>query len=482
MLPIHESEEVDNYTGYPLTDENGNSAVWKLKEEDVIILLGMSPPECRYFGFTNYLYSRYSSPSFLPDPSLGPVNGRACLPGTQNERCEYFASVADAINPNRGLNFPGSKYNTSFAIVLSPSRTATDLAIVALQESGVPLLRISNYSFPGSTLSLGDSNTSDSFTTLMRTAFYSNSAESEAFFNEIPFKVLRMEMSGAILNELNPTSVYVPRETGVLNDGTLAGLSVDEMHDAIVSLARMTVQSVIKDYPTTTVDDWDVTQSAFESGEQDKGDTCIDLGQHCLADCRDTLYPFTVSLYNRQNGCLKVEEACSNFGNDTTPCLVLAATNNDILCRGTQRGILTESTDDMMIAIGVNHKAANMSAYSSLAIYDLENLWGVESVGDAALNGTAYRYVDAKSIDLVLVKALPFLYVYVVKRHCDESEEGISCISVPFQARSKEIFVPLSHAIGFAERMYDNPISNVGPSSTEIAMPIQIHMKLNSAT
>ena len=50
MLPNHMDEKTDKYTGYPLTDSSGRSATWHLKEKDVIVLLGKSPPQCRYFG------------------------------------------------------------------------------------------------------------------------------------------------------------------------------------------------------------------------------------------------------------------------------------------------------------------------------------------------------------------------------------------------------------------------------------------------
>ena len=100
MLNISD-EAQDAYSGYPLVDKAGRSATWHLKPGDVIVLTGRTPPVCHYFGFTNYLYSRYSPPDFEPDPSLNPITGRACLPGSVNERCEYFASVSDTVNLDR---------------------------------------------------------------------------------------------------------------------------------------------------------------------------------------------------------------------------------------------------------------------------------------------------------------------------------------------------------------------------------------------
>jgi len=118
---------------------------------------------------------------------------------------------------------------------------------------------------------------------------------------------------------------------------------------------------------------------------------------------------------------------------------------------------------------------------SSCDRYDLAYLWGVASVGDTTLLGTADKYVTAEDLDNDpdLAAAIPFLYAYKISRHCEESEEGAGCITIPSTAtlENYELFIPLSHPIGFAERMYDNPISFVGPSVEEIVMPIHLHIK-----
>lgn len=151
-------------------------------------------------------------------------------------------------------------------------------------ESGVPSDRISLFSFPGSTLSLGDESQADTFTTIMRTAFYDNEDDKEAFFNSIPFQVLRMELSSNV-NVLHEKDEYIPRETGVQNDASLPNLSLSEMRQAVKSLTALVLTSLVEG----TTDGWDISVANLISGEQDTGDDCIDMGQRCLADCRDTL-------------------------------------------------------------------------------------------------------------------------------------------------------------------------------------------------
>ena len=150
-----------------------------------------------------------------------------------------------------------------------------------------------------------------------------------------------------------------------------------------------------------------------------------------------------------------------------------------IACKSINQGYISEDPDDAVIVVGVNHKKANMSVYSSLAVYDLAYLWGVTGVGDTSLDGTAEIYVnqdDVQYTDPELAAALPFLYVYKIKRSCRPLELG--CLAIPCKATPENVhlYIPLSHPIGFAERLYDNPESNVGASVDEIVMPVQMHV------
>lgn len=178
-----------------------------------------------------------------------------------------------------------SKFNTSFALILSPSVTAAELASQALVESGVPSDRISIFYFPGSSLSLGDESQADSFTTLLRTAFYDDDDAKESFFNSTPFQLLRMELNSNVVNTLHDKDEYISRETGVQNDATNANLTVESMRDAVKSLSALVLASLVQG----DLQDWDISVANLISGEQDTGDDCIDIGQRCLADCRDTL-------------------------------------------------------------------------------------------------------------------------------------------------------------------------------------------------
>ena len=136
LFPPHEGEIIDQYYGFPIQDGN-LTGTWHLKENEVIVLLGMTPPECRYFSFSNYLYSRYLPPDWTPEPEhrlidLNCPSGNILID-------EFFASLDDSLNLDRGLNLnPSNKFNSSFALVLSNSIQGTNQAIKGLIQAGVP--------------------------------------------------------------------------------------------------------------------------------------------------------------------------------------------------------------------------------------------------------------------------------------------------------------------------------------------------------
>jgi hypothetical protein len=109
----------------------------------------------------------------------------------------------------------------------------------------------------------------------------------------------------------------------------------------------------------------------------------------------------------------------------------------------------------------------------------------VAGVGDTTLDGSANQYVTEEDLtnDPVLAAALPYMYAYKIKRDCGD-EEGNGCLSIASTATpdNYQLYIPLSHSIGFAERMYDNPVSHVGPAVSEVVMPIQIHVKKRVGT
>jgi len=457
LFPPHEGETIDKYYGFPISESDpdlGNlTGTWHLDEGDVIVLLGMTPPSCRYFSFSNYLYSRHLESDWVPDPSLGKYD-LACPNGTVADRCEMFASLDDSLNLDRGLNLDSAVFNTSFALILSPTYEGVDAARQGLMESGVDPSVISNYSFPGSEMRLGVNTTDDTFVTIMRTAFYDDPVQAAAYFNDVPYRVLRME-----LNRSDPglfgRQPLVNRSTG-RTDATKAGITMDEMREAVAYVGYIVALTIRDENRTGRTEDWYLQVTPTVSGVPDNGYECIRLGRMCLADCRDTVYPFSTDIYARAERCAE----------------------KDASCYGLMNGLLTEDDDDVIVVVGVDHALSNVSGYASMAIYDATYLWGVNAAGDTELEGTVWNYVvpgDAPSA--AIQAALPYLYAYEVRRNCSSTHRQ-NCMSVPATTTSEhKAFIPLKDPVVITERMYNSPITHVGPDPSEVIMPIVIHMR-----
>jgi len=453
LFPPHEGEVLDKYYGFPVSGSNNFTGTWHLNEGDVIVLLGMTPPTCKYFSFSNYLYSRHLDPDWTPDPSLE-SSDLPCPNGTVADRCEMFASLDDSINIDRGLHLEPAVFNTSFALILSPTYEGVNAARQGLLETGVDISVISNYSFPGTEMKLGMDTTDDTFVTIMRTAFYDDTDAAAAYFEDVPYRVLRMEMNKTSPGLFEPQPL-IERITG-RTDATQAGVSMEEMQEAIAYVGYNVAQTIRDDNHSKRVEDWYLQVTPTVSGVPDNGYECIRQGRMCLADCRDTVYPFSSDIYARAEKCA----------------------NKDSSCYGLMDGLLTEDDEDIIIVVGVNHALTNVSSYASMAIYDAIYLWGVDAVGNKDMEDTVWNYViPGEAPTAAIQAAIPYLYAYEVRRNCSATHRQ-NCMEVPSSTTSEhKAFIPLKDPVVFTERMYNSPITHVGPDPSEVIMPIVLHMR-----
>ena len=95
LFQLHEGEVTDKYYGFPISDNDNFTGTWHMRENEAIILLGLTPPECKYFSFSNYLYSRHFPKDWKPLPGfMEQQHYLNCPDGNEADRCEIFASPA----------------------------------------------------------------------------------------------------------------------------------------------------------------------------------------------------------------------------------------------------------------------------------------------------------------------------------------------------------------------------------------------------
>jgi hypothetical protein len=454
LFPLHKNEIQDKYFGFPILDSDNYSATWHMKKNEAIILLGVTPPTCRYFSFSNYLYSRHYPKDWKPEPGYNDQQFFLnCPDGDISDRCEIFASLDDSVNLDRGLNLNSKIFNSSFALILAQSQEATEYALQGLVEAGIDKSLISNYSFPASELNLGVNTNDDTFMTVMRTAFYINTTEASEYFDQKPFRVLRMELKNDDVT-LYKRKELVDRNTKY-DDATKANITLQQMKNVVKNVAVSIVKNMTgtKDY-IELLDNWHIQVTETVSGAPDNGFECINKGRMCLADCRDTLYPFSAKIYR-----------------DAQICQM-----ENITCNGVKNGKLTYNESDVILTVGVNHVLTGLSSYTSISIYDATYLWGVYTAGDTDLEDTVWNYIDIKDYDNDIFKnALPYIYVYEIRRDCQNIK---NCIQVPSKPTTDvKAVIPINDPVVITERMYNNPITHVGPALENVILPITIHLK-----
>ena len=139
-------------------------------------------------------------------------------------------------------------------------------------------------------------------------------------------------------------------------------------------------------------------------------------------------------------------------------------------------GKLSSDETDVIIVVGVNHAMTEMSLYASMSIYDETYLWGVYTIGNDDLVNTVWNYINVNDYhDHISEKVLPFIYVYEIRRDC---KDIYNCISVPSIPTSDvKAVIPLNDPVVITERMYNNPVTHVGPELEDVILPVVIHLK-----
>ena len=77
-------------------------------------------------------------------------------------------------------------------------------------------------------------------------------------------------------------------------------------------------------------------------------------------------------------------------------------------------------------------------------------------------------------IDPSVKKVLPYIYVYEIRRDCKNISNCIEVPSIP--TTDVKAVIPLNDPIVVTERMYNNPITHVGPELEDVILPYTIHL------
>ena len=232
------------------------TSVFQLDPSEAIVLIGLTPPPQRYFGFTPFLRYRVQ-----PDGSKKPL----------------WATVGDAVN-NATVKTTGSTpFNSPVAFIFTPDRDTDARVRNALQRAGYPAEIINTVVFPDSLLHLGHGDTGDELAVVLRNALWEEGAEDdgEAYIENPPFSLFRVTPTTATVANPFPVPPLRVRGTGQTEMDLMKTL--DRLRDAIIdSVAAANPGYSHRDLPTIP--------SGYE------GYAYIQRGVDPLGDSRDAFY------------------------------------------------------------------------------------------------------------------------------------------------------------------------------------------------
>jgi len=265
MVPPAPDEALFEFEAAASVFTRGESrAVFRLRADEVVVLMITTPPEAAYFGFTPYLFGR------------GDVTMFASLGDTVNQLAIATASSS------------GSPFGAETALLFGADSTRLEAVRSALMAAGAPAGMINSVPLPTQTATgeplyvPGLSADADTLNLLFRVAVFSNPEAGDAWLVDPTATVLRIRPREAV-----PTT---PLVTPALR---VPGSSCNEsaLRPALDALEASVRERFSAD--THTVRAQPLIAAPLD------GHNCIagtaPLGANCLGDNRDTHYVTSVA-------------------------------------------------------------------------------------------------------------------------------------------------------------------------------------------
>lgn len=226
--------------------------VFQLREDEAVVLIGVTPPPAKYFSYTPYIASRVYP------------KGRKTL----------LASLGDAVNNATLKTIKSPPFNAPVALIFTPDQGTDARVRAALQSAGYPEGIINTLVFPASMLNLGLEETADGLQIGLRSAIWEDPKAGEAYIKNAPriLHVFRVTPH----TPANPNPFAVPhlriRGTGQTTEMDLTK-KLDELRQGIIQANNGLYATDLPPMPT-----------AYEAYDY------IQRGVDIWADSRDSFY------------------------------------------------------------------------------------------------------------------------------------------------------------------------------------------------
>ncbi len=330
----------ENHT-YP----DGFSWFWRLRPDEAVVFIGTTPPRMKYFGFTAYLYDRYH-PLPQPPPACQADTFVRPAPLSSYNRIPLFASLGDTVNHMtvRTSGDAPNPFGRNVVFILAADKNIEARVRRALLDAGYPKSILNTIVIPPDIARLGVESVSDTLTFVLRMATDQNLDD----YKKAPRALLRISPSTPV-----PSSSLVPLETPRLRVRGI-GKTETRLLPAVDALGR----AIVAAYPGYDAKPI-YTTNWYE------GYNCIENGQNCLGDNRDTPY--------------------------------IPPSFNPVTARLTQEDDMILQPGEFLVAYGVNHVATKKAVYANIAVLGWNHKASPAVIDDSEMAGTAEYFLGASA-------------------------------------------------------------------------------------
>lgn len=406
-----------------------NWGFFRMRPDEAIVMIGMTPPEHRYFGFTSNLFTKQiplniKKGNFMGDPDdFGGVSSlfNQSLDPT---RREIFGSTGLTLNhvniKTTGIRDP---FNALTVIVYTPSRATfkylSPIIEAELKKNGIRQPIINVIEVPSNLAKLGYSKLADDFMMLFRSTYPKNQSAASAYRAKPPVKILRIVPNHSDFANNLFTLESIPSKE--------SGWSEDYLKAAQQALADAVVKKLSNEARKTEYIQEGIKWSMFE------GQKCIPGEYLCAGDNHDTTY-------------------------DKSPDFTLANSANEIF-----------------VSVAINHTnvknpktgQVGKATYTNYNLMHKDTFSALISKVDSELTSTLDPYLsyipEGAVKDFIVLNKNAF-YVQAFSRQCSGVD---NCVGVSSN-------LPVESSFNIYNRAYLAPGTDMAPAYSEILTPLYI--------
>ena len=329
---------------------------YKLRQDEVIVLITPLPGECKYYSFINYIMFAEDKPGKSYDNIPGMFSVGNEESGLYHP---IFGSIGNSVNMTNIRHSGEEVFDTEAVIVIGANQDSVDRVLQALNSAGYEDSMINVMPIPEETYRMGLGKGADTFSFLQRVSQAKDPDAYRDYLDHISERATLYRVTPVSETEAKP----YPNETVIpRGDGT---------HEAaVLPDAEAHLEAIREALIAKYADEYDYEEPAGEIAVPE-GLTAYFTDFNAKGDNRDAMYLMT-------------------------PEFTL------------------DSDEDFIVVYGVNHAKTGKALYANAVLYAKPMLNGVTSIYDSLFDGSAEAWLGED------VQDADSYYVYRLARTADE--------------------------------------------------------------